>query len=194
MLAMKPFCRIMEEVPCRRVIFLLKLLLVCFGQAIIGIFWTHLLDITPHWRVQHWANVIHPKHFHGDGWMVGRKFIITNKTIFSTVNTEIELYIFETLPGDYSKLCLLSGMLPVSKGIEYKQFCEINATGCCENKTSMKISACLPVSVYFNRNSTGCVEAHCYGIYWPISDNLYACTCCVDLTTFRSRSPFSVTD
>ncbi|XP_052673720.1 uncharacterized protein LOC128155876 isoform X2 [Crassostrea angulata] len=53
-------------------------------------------------------------------------------------------------------------MLPVSKGIEYKQFCEINATGCCENKTSMKISACLPVSVYFNRNSTGCVEAHCY--------------------------------
>ncbi|XP_052673719.1 uncharacterized protein LOC128155876 isoform X1 [Crassostrea angulata] len=56
----------------------------------------------------------------------------------------------------------MNGMLPVSKGIEYKQFCEINATGCCENKTSMKISACLPVSVYFNRNSTGCVEAHCY--------------------------------
>lgn len=69
MLAMKPFCRIMEEVPCRRVISLLKLLLVCFGQAITGIFWTHLLDITPHWRVQHWANAIHPKHFHGDGWM-----------------------------------------------------------------------------------------------------------------------------
>lgn len=91
--------------------------------------------------------------------------LITNKTIFSIVNTEIELYIFETLPGDYFKLCLLSGMLPVSKGTEYKQFCEIGASGCCENKTSMKISTCLPVSVYFNRNSTGCVEAHCYGIY-----------------------------
>lgn len=46
--------------------------------------------------------------------------LITNKTIFSIVNTEIELYIFETLRGDYFKLCLLSGMLPVSKGIEYK--------------------------------------------------------------------------
>lgn len=168
---------------------------MCFGRAIVGIFWTLLLDFTPHRGVQHWTNAIHQKHYyHGDGWMVGRKFIVTtnNKlTIFLIVrNRTVYFWNPSWWLSYYFKLCLLSGMLPVSKCIEYKQFCETGATGCCENKTSMKISDCLPVSVYFNRNSTGCVEAHCYGIYWSKSDNLY--TCSVELTIDNIVVSFSL--
>lgn len=82
----------------------------------------------------------------------------------------------------------MNGMLPVSKGIEYKKFCEINATGCCENNTMMKISDCLPVSVYFIRNSTGCVEAYCYVNEPDVNHNLGTNMSSVELVNKRNET------
>nr|XP_034302927.1 uncharacterized protein LOC105319641 isoform X2 [Crassostrea gigas] len=56
----------------------------------------------------------------------------------------------------------LNGTISFSIGSISKPICEINATGCCENNTMIKVGNCSSFHVYFHRNSTGCDEAHCY--------------------------------